>query len=397
MTAALDALFADRLHTLDRSGYEAFLQTHALSEPLTWSDRAGRRWSALERWGYLATLRPWDVPSPDLLNRLSRNGPMVPWDKAFPADRQARVWAWLAIQRQEEGDAWDATAKTAAAEWFKRSFAKCPEGTPAAGYGDPRDGGWLAMALAAADEAMAAAPSDRPSGWDRLLTRWLHTNLMTHGHARHSWWVVGGVSGTRVRRSSVGDPGWELANELPGEGERGGSIRPRGLAQGQRWATLTTHLLHRLADRLENERDFDAQGALRMDKIAYDNDARPWHTPALSQALGRVAWAGLALTSRWPQAHLRFDGRALGALAWLLAVDPAGPWLPEPHKAQLAAAVGAHQHAWETAPAPYERAWARTPFAPQRRLPAVWEWAQACVLDRPSTPPAPTLPSPRLR
>lgn len=450
---ALDRLFQSHLRVLDRPGLTLYLSHHHLPAWPLWKDASGKEWNLLERAVHLAVADPRPPTHPALLfflwreyirrraegaspegvplTLLERTGDPLAhmlqdvgtwgWGKSGPWEKQLWEGTFLAQARlnslstsREAGTKELEPLEFLLGVGLRRSFARCAIGTPASGFGEPGDGGWLHSVLATLerllqeqDPAAARLPT-----WANVASDWWKDNLLI-GIGGHRFWGWGGVRGSKKNMGWSDAPGWETRGSLPGENARA----PRPSALGPHWSALSARLMNLLALALERDGGKHALASLGLDDLlerdtdpspvqtrAWNADRQglygapltekevteynqrlarallPWMTPALEEALVRVACAGLLVDDPLQEipAHHRCDGRSLDAVEWLVAVGATGP-LWQHHREALAQAVLRHQHAWETSEKPWERALGQSEIAPATRPVGAWAatWAPA--------------------
>lgn len=389
--AAIERLFTRHLVELDARRLVDYLAFNRLPADLAWEDAQGRRWTLLDRLAEHVLAHAPTQDNADALAHLIRvkvnadamahllparvNADVLPWHKAPSPVRSRRARLLLAAFRAAHADP-GAAAIRHLAPWFKTSFAGKPEGTPAAGFGQDEDGGWLAPMLAHLDALRQELPPGQRD-FSTEATAWLADSLWARSDRPSGrWWDIGGVSGTRVRQRFAGRPGWELPGSLPFQPPALGMsdpVRPRALPA--HFSRLAARLLSLVADGLADARRFDAGASLGLPPRPDPRDLAAF-TPQMHAALLEVAQAGLLHRPAGPHPHQRYDGRALDALEWLLATDPDLGMASQDQRLQLAQAVRDHQAALEQSGQPHARALAQSSLAPAARA-GVWAWSQA--------------------
>lgn len=401
-SSPLDALFEKRLAQLTKVQFHDYLELHGLPLDVTWQDPQGKTWTARERLAFLACVAATDV-SPSLFLHFLNQSTVGKWDASAPEEQRIRALCWLGVQRQLLPRA----AVAAAPDWgdvlsvlssqLTRSFAKQPIGTPASGFGEPGDRGWLSVAWSVLDEVQPEAAlrgSSRP--WSRVISAWLQGSLLNSvQYGGHRWWAFGGVHGTRKADTSPGDPGWETPGSLPGEVAwlgRGRGSRPLQL-EG-RWHAVAGQLLERLASAMEREQCWDVENELRVKAIEESKVPSHWMDQSIAQALVRIARA--SLLSPGPAAAgliARYDGRSVRALEWLISAHAPREWFPPREQHALATALVEHAQRWGLSSNPREQEMVWTAGSLPRTHAPLLLWAKN-VLAGPTPVVSAALPRP---
>jgi len=321
--------------------------------------------------------------------------PLSKWDQASPAQKYQRALFWLAAQRNslapERRDDWREVFDDLSLR-MKRSFAKTPAGTPASGFGDPNDNGWLSTVLRVLEE-VSAAPSLAPRigelpPWSQVVAAWINSSFLTGGFSQEpSWWTFGGVAGTFKNKRMPGDPGWETEGMLPGDpqwaaGMGGKILRPSQLEH--RWESMVTMLMNTMADLMAQEEDWDVGRCLRIDDLLAGGqpEAARWLSQPLAFSLLRVAKVGLlGVPAETIPAAARYDGRSVSTLEWLVTAKPPLDWFPLEDQCLLARAIVSHQRSWSQSSQPLERRMALEKGSLGRSHGVLVEWANALIVE----------------
>src|SRR5690606_8863870 len=125
---------------------------------------SGQEWNLFDRAVELAlTTRASPTLSP-LLAALARE--VVPadarkWHQADNPARRSRARAYLAAQLLAAQDP-GSDVVSVLSPWLSTSFARKPVGTPAAGFAQPGDGGWLGHVFEQFDGLVERCPDQAP-------------------------------------------------------------------------------------------------------------------------------------------------------------------------------------------------------------------------------------------
>lgn len=398
MSDALNALFEKRLAQLDKHRLFDFLELHGLKETCVWVDQEGVEWTLRERLPYLACIL--DTPChPQTFQHFINQAPVEKWDAIDDREQRIRAMYWLAVQRQYVFRSplvrpydWN-NVDNALSSNLKRSFAKQPAGTPASGFGDPNDGGWLATAWQLLPELERQQRQHGPNKpWSRVWAAWVSSALLTGGpFPETSWWRYGGVSQTRVNKNQPGDPGWESLHGLPREPVwlgRASNCRPLQL-EG-RWHTVAATVLEGLARTMEAERSPRIDQGLFLRAAFQSPQPEQWMSPPMVAALRRIARTALLDTEPVEGSPMsRYDGRGLDALAWLVNAKVSAEWFPLEEQRHLAQALFDHARSFVLSDHPVEQDMGLAEGSILRSYASLSTWAKNILSAPPVRPSGP--------
>ncbi len=380
--SALDALFERHLVQMTPSLLKDYCRLHRLEGSLFWKDSRGQSWSLGERVVWLACTSDHAVDL-RLLNEAPPPWGTEKWDKASAEEKRWRAMTWVAVQRQSllQRSLRSTDLKSVQqvlAPLLSRSFAKQPPGTPASGFGQIEDKGWLHEVWRVLEIEVFPYSTGAVAPWSGVLAHWVKGSLLAGPGG--SIWHWGGVSGTRKHERNLGDPGWEAPDSLPGMPPWFGQGRPLRPAQLEpRWHAIALEWLERLASRMEQESFLDVKRTLGASSTLEETrDPSHWLTQSMAQALLRIASIGLpSVPDRSKPALERYDGLAVSAVEWLIRAKAPDAWFPIEQRQSLAQALVAHQKDWSTSANPMERQMALSEGSLLRSHKPLMAWALA--------------------